>query len=203
MDNFLLLNIFFCFLIVAIPRFMQRTAYQSIDESEFKKYKIKRFGFLFKGMQGESASTHGVILPMLAIQIQGYVIGIATFAFVITNEIWHFLDDAILVVIIALFVHVFIVVLISATSGIISKKRKEMHKQTRSCKSTAIGVKIIVEARKISIEIKREPIIPCAFRYKLLNRMANNYVFKSDNKTIFEIEKNKIEEEGRTEFLKF
>ena len=40
MPNFFLLNIFFCFLIVIIPIFMQRTSYQSIDETKFKKYKI-------------------------------------------------------------------------------------------------------------------------------------------------------------------
>ena len=35
MPNFFLLNIFFCFLIIAIPIFMQRTSYQSIDERKF------------------------------------------------------------------------------------------------------------------------------------------------------------------------
>ena len=122
MQYFFILDVFFCFLIVAIPIFMQRTTYQSIDESKFKKYKIKRFGFLFRGMQGESANTYGVILPMLIIQIQGYVVGIATFAFVIINEIFNFTEYAIGIVVIILFIHAFTAVLITFIAGIISKK---------------------------------------------------------------------------------
>ncbi len=92
-------------LIVAIPIFMQRTTYQGIDERKFKKYKLKKLGFLFKGMQGESASTYGVILPMLIIQVQGYVVGIASFSIIVINEIIHFLEDSVLVVIITLFMY--------------------------------------------------------------------------------------------------
>lgn len=120
---FLILNIFFCFLIVAIPIFMQRTSYQSIDEKKFKKYKINSFGFLFKGMQGESASTYGVIMPMLVIQIQGYILGILTLSFVIMNEIFNFIEESIGIVIIILFIHVFISILITIITGIISKRR--------------------------------------------------------------------------------
>ncbi len=123
MNNFLLINIMFCFLIVAIPIFMQRTAYQSIDENKFKKYKMKKFGFLFKSIQGESASTNGVILPMLIIQIQGYIVGILTFSFVVINEIFHFLEESIGVVIIVLFIHLFIAILTTVITGFVSKKR--------------------------------------------------------------------------------
>ena len=122
MPNFFIYDIFFCFLIVTMPIFMQRTTYQSIDESKFKKYKIKRFGFLFRGMQGESANTYGVILPMLIIQIQGYVVGIATFAFVIINEIFNFTEYAPAIVVLILFIHAFTAVLITFIAGIISKK---------------------------------------------------------------------------------
>ena len=73
---YLLWEIFFISITIALPIFSQRTAYQSIDEDYFKKYKIKKFGFLFKGMQGQYACSHGVILPMLIIQIQGYVLGL-------------------------------------------------------------------------------------------------------------------------------
>lgn len=126
MSEFILFNIYFCFLIVAIPIFMQLTAHQSIDERKFKKYKIKKIGFLFKGMQGESASTHGVILPMLIIQIQGYALCILTLLFVIVNEIFNFVEveKSTGIVIIVLLIHVSISTLISITAGIISKKRK-------------------------------------------------------------------------------
>lgn len=114
--------IFAC-LIIAIPIFMQRTTYQSIDENKFKLYKIKNIGFLFKGMQGESARTHGVILPMLIIQIQGYVLGICSFCFLIFDEIYQFSIDALLVVIITLFIHEFVCVLTAIITGFISKRK--------------------------------------------------------------------------------
>lgn len=123
MPNFFLLNIFFCFLIVIIPIFMQRTSYQSIDETKFKKYKIKRLVFLFKGMQGESATTSGVILPMLIIQLQGYVVGIMTLTLVIINEFTKFVDEPIGIVIIVLIAHVLISITITIITGIVSKKR--------------------------------------------------------------------------------
>ena len=123
MPNFFIVNIFFCFLIIAIPIFMQRTSYQSIDERKFKKYKIKKLGFLFKGMQGESASTNGVILPMLAIQIQGYFLGIITLIFVIVNEFIKFVEEPNGIVIIILFAHVLISIMITVITGILSKKR--------------------------------------------------------------------------------
>lgn len=123
MSNFFILNIFFCFLIVVIPIFMQRTSDQSIDQTKFKKYKIKRLGFLFKGMQGESASTNGVILPMLIIQIQGYVVGIMTLTLVIINEFTKLVDELIGIVIIVLITHVLISIIITIITGMISRKR--------------------------------------------------------------------------------
>ena len=123
MSNFFILNIFFCFLIVVIPIFMQRTSDQSIDQTKFKKYKIKRLGFLFKGMQGESSSTYGVILPMLIIQIQGYVVGIMTLTFVIINEFTKLVDELIGIVIIVLITHVLISIIITIITGMISRKR--------------------------------------------------------------------------------
>ena len=123
MSNFFILNIFFCFLIVVIPIFMQRTSDQSIDQTKFKKYKIKRLGFLFKGMQGESASTYGVILPMLIIQIQGYVVGIMSLTLVIINEFTKLVDELIGIVIIVLITHVLISIIITIITGMISRKR--------------------------------------------------------------------------------
>lgn len=69
-------ELFVIFCIIALPIFIQGATHRSIDEEKFKLYKIKRLGFLFKGIQGESASTYGVILPMLIIQIQGYILGL-------------------------------------------------------------------------------------------------------------------------------
>ena len=120
----ILIGFIFAGLIVAIPIFMQRTTYQSIDERKFKIYKLKKIGFLFKGMQGESSSSHGIILPMLIIQIQGYIVGILSFSLVVINEIIQLFNDSVLMVIIILFIHVFVVILLTVITGFISKKRK-------------------------------------------------------------------------------
>ena len=119
----ILMGFLLAILIIAMPIFMQRTTYQSIDERKFKKYKLKKLGFLFKGMQCQSASSHGVILPMLIIQIQGYIVGVASFAWMIVNEIFHFLNDSAIVVFIAFCIHAFVVVLIDLITGFVSKKR--------------------------------------------------------------------------------
>ena len=120
----ILIGFIFASLIVAIPIFMQRTTYQSIDERKFKIYKLKKIGFLFNGMQGESSSSHGIILPMLIIQIQGYIVGILSFSLVVINEIIQLFNDSVLMVIIILFIHVFVVILLTVITGFISKKRK-------------------------------------------------------------------------------
>ena len=77
-------------------------------------------------MQGQSASTHGVILPMLIIQIQGYIIGIITFIFAIINEIVKFTYILEGIVAIVWFIHTVIIVLITTITGIVSKKRKKI-----------------------------------------------------------------------------
>lgn len=129
MNKVLLISIMFCFFIVANPIFMQRTTYQSIDESKFKKYKIKRLGFLFKGMQCQSASTHGVILPMLVLQIQGYILGILTFSFLFINKIFNLIEEPIaaIIIIIVFFIDLFVCILTTEIAGFISKKTKRKY----------------------------------------------------------------------------
>lgn len=125
---YLLWEIFFISITIALPIFSQRTAYQSIDEDYFKKYKIKKFGFLFKGMQGQHACSHGVILPMLIIQIQGYVLGLAQLIFILISKSISFSDKyAIIVVILTFIVHLFSVCITTVITGIISKIREKAH----------------------------------------------------------------------------
>ncbi len=122
---FLAYSLFFSFLIIAIPIFSQRTSYQSIDENKFKLYKIKKFGFLFKGMQGQSASNHGVIMPMLIIQIQGYILGLLSFVLIVIKEaLLLSMDDVFLIIIITLFIHTFVVVMTTVITGFVGNRRK-------------------------------------------------------------------------------
>ena len=115
--------LFMIFCIIALPIFMQRTAHQNIAEDKFKLYKIKHLRFLFVGMQGSSASLHGVILPMLIIQIQGYVLGLISIILLICGIIFNFLTNAVIVIIVILFIHAIISIVISIIAGYISNKR--------------------------------------------------------------------------------
>ena len=128
---FIVYSLFFSFIIIAIPIFLQRTSYQSIDENKFKLYKIKMVGFLFKGMQGQSASTHGIILPMLIIQIQGYILGLLSFATIAINEVFLLSIDEVLFLIITieLFIHTFVVIMITVIAGFVGNRRKHKYRK--------------------------------------------------------------------------
>ena len=125
MDYVILLDLFCIFLIIATPIFMQRTAYQTIHENKFKLIKLKKIGFLFKGMQGQSATSHGVIWPMLVVQIQGYILGIIALIFMVCVLEFEFVDITLvsLIIIATLIIHCFICVVVTEIAGFIGKKR--------------------------------------------------------------------------------
>ena len=112
-------------LIVLIPLLSQATADQGIDTSKFKLVKIKRLGFLFRGMgiPPDSVSKDGILLPMLVIQIQGYILGILTLLFVIFNEILHFIDKTSFFAISVLILHLLIVFFTLIVTECVSKRR--------------------------------------------------------------------------------
>ena len=60
-----------------------------------------------------------------------------------------------------------------------------------------------VKAIKDSIEIKCKPIVPYEFKNKLLTKLSFNYILKIDGKIIHNIDKHKINEEEKREFLNF
>jgi len=72
----------------------------------------------------QSASSHGIIMPMLIIQIQGYIVGSVLFAFVVINDIFLFSKYSVPVSMITFCIHAFVVFLISVITGFVSYKRK-------------------------------------------------------------------------------
>lgn len=46
-----------------------------------------------------------------------------------------------------------------------------------------------------SIEIKCKPIVPCSFKYKMLNKLASEYILKLEDKIILKIDKSEIDDE--------
>ncbi len=170
-------------LIILIPLFIQINTYQSIDESKFKKHKIRKFSFLFRGMQGESVCNHGIILPMLIIQIQGYLLGILSIVLLVLGEIMYFFSESVFIVIIILLIHTIIVVTISAITGFASKRRpKNKHEYSHFDKLFEMYLNgriknilskydsSIIEINNYNIKGKMEKTIRIAFNSQ------NNYV---------------------------
>ena len=120
--------LFMIFCIIALPIFMQRTAHQNIDEDKFKLYKIKHLKFLFVGMQFSSVSSHGIILPMLIIQIQGYILGLLWIILLVCGIIFDFVTKTIVIIIIILFIHAIVSVVITIITGYVSNNRKAYKK---------------------------------------------------------------------------
>lgn len=74
-------------------------------------------------MQGSSASLHSVILPMLIIQVQGYVLGLISIILLICGIILNFLNNALIIIIVIVFIHTILSIMISIIAGYISNKR--------------------------------------------------------------------------------
>lgn len=74
-----------------VTPFMQENLYE-IEPKYFKRIKIKRLSFMFRGIGGKksicgSAKEYGVIIPMLVIQIMGYLFA---FCSIISVLVLHF-----------------------------------------------------------------------------------------------------------------
>ena len=85
--------IFFPFLSILIPLLITFRSYVQIDEYKFKLYKIKYFWFLFPGIRFVSSKTHGTILPLLIMQISGYLSGIASLLIIWLHEVHYIFEE--------------------------------------------------------------------------------------------------------------
>lgn len=74
--------VFFIFLMALIPPFAQFKITDVVNGGAFKSIKIKRLAFMFRAPGGASVSKDGVPVPMLVVQIAGYVIALLS---IITN----------------------------------------------------------------------------------------------------------------------
>ncbi|MBQ2710940.1 MAG: hypothetical protein IJF66_03240 [Clostridia bacterium] len=60
-----------------------------------------------------------------------------------------------------------------------------------------------IKAINTSIEISCKPIIPCDFKYRMLNKIAVEYILKSDDKIILKFDKSEINNETRVALQTF
>ena len=147
----------FILVIILFPILSQIRAHQSVDEEKFKHYKLKTFGFLFKGMQGKSVEKHGIIMPMLIVQLQGYIVGILTLCFIIICEIGKIMENYFTIVAIIFIVHAITVILITEIAGQLAKKRKIIIKDNYFVYSSLLFTKTI-EYKDLKISYKKDKI---------------------------------------------
>ena len=73
----MVLGIFFvCILIIVIPVFGTWNMYTIIDDTEFKRIKIKRAKWLFRAIEFKSVEEHGIIIPLYILQLLSYPISL-------------------------------------------------------------------------------------------------------------------------------
>lgn len=70
--------IFVCILIVVIPVFGTWNMYDIIDDTKFKRIKIKRAKCLFRAIEFKSVEEHGIIIPLYILQLLSYPISLCS-----------------------------------------------------------------------------------------------------------------------------
>lgn len=82
--------IFYFIILAGLPPFIQWRAFQeNIDVKYFKKVKITKLSFLFRGIGGKNTvggnvKKDGVIMPMFVLQITGYCVAIISTVVILT-----------------------------------------------------------------------------------------------------------------------
>ena len=101
--------VLFVNLIWFLPLTEQWNLHDIINDKVFRKVKIKgRFGFLFQAIGGQSVSRHGVVKPLLFLQVKGYILSIGSIISVIT--LWFIKKDSMLCLCLVLGVMFFAIV---------------------------------------------------------------------------------------------
>lgn len=109
-------------LMVIVPVYGQWNLYDIIDDSKFKRIKIKKFAFLFKAISFQSVKKHGIILPLFVIQLISYPLAVFSIIFGLIGYISE--SPKIVSLLVILGIETFVYVLLTITLSVISKKRK-------------------------------------------------------------------------------
>lgn len=111
------------------PVFLQLTAYQGINDNYFKRIKIRRFKFLFKAINWQSAVKRGVIIPMLVVQISGYILALISIILTIILVFAINVDNRLQITVIVngaiLGIEIIAAIVTYIVTGIVSRKREE------------------------------------------------------------------------------
>jgi hypothetical protein len=108
-------------------------------------------------MQGKSVEKYGIIMPMLIVQLQGYIAGILTLCFIIISESSKIIENYFSIVAIIFIVHAITVILITQIAGQLAKKRKILIKDNYFVYSSLLFTKTI-EYKDLKISYKKDEI---------------------------------------------
>ena len=108
-------------------------------------------------MQGKSVEKYGIIMPMLIVQLQGYIVCILTLCFIIICESSKIIENYLSIVAIIFIVHTITVILIIQIAGQFAKKRKIIIKDNYFVYSALLFTKTI-EYKDLKISYKKDKI---------------------------------------------
>ena len=108
-------------------------------------------------MQGKPVEKYGIIMPMLIVQLQGYIVGILTLFFIIICETVKIMENYFTIVAIIFVVHAITVILITQIAGEFAKKRKIIIKDNYFVYSSLLFTKTI-KYEDLKISYKKEKI---------------------------------------------
>lgn len=110
-----------------LPVFAQGNC--GINDAYFKRIKVKRLGFLFRGVDWESASKRGLIKSLFIIQIIGYILmllsTILVFILLFAVNVEDNIKLTIIVISSILVAEVIAVIVVIVITGAVAKRREE------------------------------------------------------------------------------
>lgn len=117
--------IFVCILIIIIPVFGTWNMYDIIDDTKFKRIKIRRAKWLFRAIEFKSVEEHGIVIPLYILQLLSYPISLLSLVIGIAMLVCeHNPKSALLIPSIALGIVVTVWVIIILVLSMLSKARK-------------------------------------------------------------------------------
>lgn len=72
--------IFVCICIIAVPVFGPWNMYNLIDDTKFKRIKVRKMKWLFRAIEFKSVENYGVIVPLFILQLLSYPLSLCTLA---------------------------------------------------------------------------------------------------------------------------
>ncbi len=141
MDTFLVIGYtIFCMIVLAgFPPFIQwRLLEENIDVKYFKKIKVTKLSFLFRGIGGKECiggdvKKDGVIIPMFIFQILGYCLSIVSTTVILILYFTEQISDIFALIFQFSLIGVEIVLLITLTiiCVILTKKRRKQEENNK------------------------------------------------------------------------